>query len=182
MSETTDANKLTHCKCDSCGWVGEVVECQREEEKESYESFESYTVYYCPRCDSEDAIEDFFPTPEPAMSINCVTCIKNNRTGTDLLCDTCRQDNINRLAAAMNMINVLRQGEADSVEILCDNPEGDPNNAIVCNGSWTKWKPRRFEAETMTDCLIQAVDTKKAVEAADPDPGLPANFGGCRKP
>lgn len=36
------------------------------------------------------------------MSINCVNCIRNQRTGTDLLCDECREkDKTKRLYEAV---------------------------------------------------------------------------------
>lgn len=54
-------------------------------------------------------------------------------------------------------IEVLREREANSVTILCDNPEGNPNNAIECNGDWTYYEDRRFIGDTIYACLKAAV-------------------------
>ena len=45
-------------------------------------------------------------------------------------------------------VEFLRSEEADSVEIMCDNPEfHGPNNAVECNGFWTKHTNERFTGE-----------------------------------
>jgi len=42
------------------------------------------------------------------MSTNCISCIKNKRTGHDLLCDDCRKiDVLNR--AALTVIDMCRE-------------------------------------------------------------------------
>lgn len=75
-----------------------------------------------------------------------------------------------RSAAAKEMmetiraIEILRRREGDSVEILCDNPEGDPNNAIVCCGEWTSWIDKRFGGESLLRCLELAVDAYNACD------------------
>lgn len=64
---------------------------------------------------------------------------------------------------AMKMVNnwlaieTLRQCEADSVTINCDNPEGPPNAAIDCVGGWTDYEERRFMGDTVQECLEHAV-------------------------
>lgn len=47
------------------------------------------------------------------------------------------------------MIQALRAEEGDQINLLCDNPEGPPNNAVECCGAWTDWLDRRFEGETL---------------------------------
>jgi hypothetical protein len=54
------------------------------------------------------------------------------------------------------LIDFLRDEEGDSVTVLCDNPEGPPNNAVVCNGRWTEWKDKRFKGDTLADALSAA--------------------------
>ncbi len=56
----------------------------------------------------------------------------------------------------MEIINLLRSNEADSVTIFCNNPEGPPNDAVVCNGGWTNFKDRRFEGESLLEALSSA--------------------------
>lgn len=57
------------------------------------------------------------------------------------------------------IINKLRAGEGSSVEVLCDNPDfnGQPNNAVVCNGGWTDWQNVRFTGETVGAALGAAM-------------------------
>ncbi len=62
-----------------------------------------------------------------------------------------------RLLAEMSCIHTLRAAEGDSVNILCDNPEGPPNNAVECCGAWTDWEDQRFTGETLLDALRTAV-------------------------
>ncbi|MES2602136.1 MAG: hypothetical protein V4602_15140 [Pseudomonadota bacterium] len=59
----------------------------------------------------------------------------------------------------MRLINLLRSNEGDSVTILCNNPDfnGQPNNAVVCNGGWTNWEDRRFSQDTLLDALSAAM-------------------------
>ena len=56
-------------------------------------------------------------------------------------------------------INELRQDDGSSVTILCDNSEGDPNNAVICNGAWTDWRDQRFSGETLDQALAEALGT-----------------------
>lgn len=60
------------------------------------------------------------------------------------------------------LISALRADEGDTVSLLCDNPEGPPNNAIECNGAWTNWVDQRFEGETLTAALLAAYRARKA--------------------
>lgn len=60
------------------------------------------------------------------------------------------------------IIELLRAEEANSVEIVCDNPEGcgtvkNPNCAIVCFGGWTNFEHRRFSGDTVLQCLEAAL-------------------------
>ncbi len=64
-----------------------------------------------------------------------------------------------QFVACMEAIAVLRQDEGSSVTILCDNPDGPPNNAIECCGDWTGWKDTRFEGATLLECLTKAVES-----------------------
>lgn len=60
----------------------------------------------------------------------------------------------------------LREGEASSVELLCDNPDfnGQPNNAVSVYGEWTKYHPKRFAGDTMLDALKVAQAAKKEAQ------------------
>lgn len=73
-----------------------------------------------------------------------------------------------------SMVNRLRDQEADSVEILCDNPDGDPNNAIVCCGFWTGFVERRFSGDTIADALRSAVEAKDQADRDGHPDVLPA--------
>lgn len=77
-----------------------------------------------------------------------------------------------RYLGEMACIHRLRAEEGDSVTILCDNPEGPPNNAVECNGAWTDWLDRRFEGDTLLRALEAAVNARKAAFApSHPDQG-----------
>lgn len=67
-----------------------------------------------------------------------------------------------RLLAEMSCIHALRADEGDSVTILCDNPEGPPNNAVECCGAWTEWNDLRFDGETLLDALRAASVARNA--------------------
>lgn len=56
----------------------------------------------------------------------------------------------------LSMINDLRADEGDSVEILCDNPEGPPNNAVRVSAGWTNYEFERFEGNTLEAALTAA--------------------------
>lgn len=69
---------------------------------------------------------------------------------------------IARAVDCMRAIDALRADEGNEVTILCDNPDGRPNNAIECCGAWTHWGDRRFEGDTLADTLSAAVRAMKA--------------------
>ncbi len=56
----------------------------------------------------------------------------------------------------MGLIHQLRSHDGDAVTILCDNAEGEPNNAVECNGEWTGYNDDRFEGDTLLDALRAA--------------------------
>lgn len=69
------------------------------------------------------------------------------------------QDGNGKTAGAdyiVKTINILREEEGDSVTILCDNPDGPPNCAIECNGSWTGWEDKRFVGADLIEALSAA--------------------------
>lgn len=78
------------------------------------------------------------------------------------------------------MINALRRDEGDSVTLLCDNPEGPPNNAIECNGGWTDWTDRRFVGETLRAAILAAYKARQECDplGAPPPVDKPAPSGG----
>lgn len=61
-------------------------------------------------------------------------------------------------------VESLREGVATSVELLCDNDSGDPNNAIICCGEWTDWSLLRFEGDSLLGCLRMAVIERRVRE------------------
>jgi len=65
------------------------------------------------------------------------------------------------------MISALRVDEGDSITLLCDNPEGPPNNAVECCGEWTGWQARRFEGETLDAAIQAAFDARAAGRPGD---------------
>jgi hypothetical protein len=66
-----------------------------------------------------------------------------------------------RMLAEMSCVHTLRADEGDSVTILCDNPEGPPNNAVECCGAWTEWNDLRFDGETLLGALKAAVSARE---------------------
>lgn len=68
---------------------------------------------------------------------------------------------------AMTLIQTLRFEECDSVTILCDNPDGPPNNAVECSGLWTSMKDLRFEGSTLIEALRTAVRHRALHALAD---------------
>ena len=65
--EKNDKIDLDMCRCGTCGWEGKVSECISELDSEGWE-YESYRVDYCPKCDSEEVIEDYFPSEYEGMN------------------------------------------------------------------------------------------------------------------
>lgn len=55
----------------------------------------------------------------------------------------------------------LRKEEGASVELLCENPDGD--DAIIVTAEWTGWTPRHFTGHNIEAALLRAVDAKKRV-------------------
>ena len=74
-----------------------------------------------------------------------------------------QQELVDKLRAVVEPLDRLREAEGNSVEICCPNPEFDgPAQVIVVNADWGgEWWPRRFEGETVAECL------KAAEEASD---------------
>ncbi len=66
-------------------------------------------------------------------------------------------DNFLQLANRHGMIDELREEEGNTVTLLCPNPEGSPAQAVLCDGEWTNWEPRRFHGETVEECLVKAL-------------------------
>jgi len=54
------------------------------------------------------------------------------------------------------------------VDILCVNDDPPPHEAIICAGDWTGYAERRFEGDTLLDCLTKAAATKRAVHLHHP--------------
>lgn len=65
-------------------------------------------------------------------------------------------DELRELRRFREGIDDLRHGEGDSVMIMCDNPDGPPNNAVGVCADWTDWKPKRFEGESVCEALDKA--------------------------
>lgn len=62
-------------------------------------------------------------------------------------------------ASTYDLIETLRSGEeGDSVTLCASNPDfGGPNDVVICNGAWTAWEDRRFEGDSVFDCLTKAI-------------------------
>lgn len=59
----------------------------------------------------------------------------------------------------VHLIDELREHEGATVEIACDNPEPETRQDQACvfiNDDWTDWEARRFDGETVLDCLQKA--------------------------
>lgn len=54
------------------------------------------------------------------------------------------------------LLDSLRDDEGNSIEIACPNREGSPNQVIEVTADWTNWAPRRFEGDSLLDCLLEA--------------------------
>lgn len=68
-------------------------------------------------------------TEKTTMSTNCVQCIKNDRTGRDLLCDDCRNENFEEV---MKM-DMPCQCDCGKWFDLNDGNPCDLCNKIYCN-------------------------------------------------
>lgn len=75
------------------------------------------------------------------------------------------KDNSSEFAS---LLYYLREGEGDSITLLCDNPDfnGQPNNAVECCGAWTDWKDRRFTGDSLVGAVRTAAVAKAALTGA----------------
>lgn len=64
------------------------------------------------------------------------------------------------------LIEPLRADEASAVTLICDNPDGPPNNAVECWGEWTNYDIKRFTGDTLADALRAAVNAQITAQAA----------------
>lgn len=60
----------------------------------------------------------------------------------------------------LQMLQTLRADEGDSVTLLADNGDGQPNNAIECCGAWTDWREARFTGSTLSEAMTAAYVAK----------------------
>lgn len=67
----------------------------------------------------------------------------------------------------VDAINELRDGIADSVTLMNDNDDPPPTVAIECSGEWTNYETRRFEGDSVLDCLKAAVIAKRTFQKAE---------------
>jgi hypothetical protein len=114
------------------------------------------------------------------MSKNCIRCVRNERTGLDLLCDACRAEEAPRpqsggsartvaertLSDALAIyaaLEELRANEGASLTINCSNPEGTgpDNEAVEVADDWTNWQPLRFYGSTLRLALGSAMHEKQ---------------------
>lgn len=73
------------------------------------------------------------------------------------------------------MVELLRSQEGDSVEILCDNPDG--LNAVVCCGGWTDFNEARFEGvSTFAALEAAAAAYENQAVPVEARPSLPADL------
>lgn len=70
-----------------------------------------------------------------------------------------------QLRDIVESINALQAGYGASLKILCDNEDGPPNNAILVNDCWTGWEDRRFEGNTLAECLAAALMARNDTES-----------------
>lgn len=61
-------------------------------------------------------------------------------------------------------LQLLRSEEASEVTFTAQNPDfnGQPNEVVGVTDLWTNWVERRFEGDTLLECLRDAVDARKA--------------------
>jgi|JI10StandDraft_1071094.scaffolds.fasta_scaffold96858_6 hypothetical protein len=67
------------------------------------------------------------------------------------------------------LVQLLTQDEANTVTILSPNADfnGQPDYAIIANGSWTNYEDRRFERDTIMECLDAANRERVLYEKAN---------------
>jgi hypothetical protein len=75
--------------------------------------------------------------------------------------------------AAWRAVENLRMAEGNSVTLLNDNPDGEPNSAVDCCGEWTEWVPRRF----VGNCVEEALRNANNAMMATPPGGGDKNLG-----
>jgi hypothetical protein len=64
--------------------------------------------------------------------------------------------NLTERLQVLRLIDQLRADEGNAITILCDNPEGPPNNAVEVVADWTGWEERRFDGATLLEALQAA--------------------------
>lgn len=75
-------------------------------------------------------------------------------------------------AAQARYIEYLRSDEADSVTILCDDPEADEcekQTAVECCGFWTGFVDKRFYGESVLQALARATIARQQLNGIYPD-------------
>lgn len=84
--------------------------------------------------------------------------------------------------ALVATINYLRADEGDTVSLLCDNPDfnGQPSNAVECNGGWTDWTDKRFTGDSLFAALNNAA-LAKAVATKTLAPAAPVEASGSER-
>ena len=115
---------------------------------------------WCNSCDEWHTVEDSQPThfvafEEPTLLAEVKALREENE----------------RLSEFDSLIATLTEGEGDSVQILCDNPEAEgPHEytAIECFGDWTEWKKLRYYGASKIDCLRKAVKSRQALKGTTP--------------
>lgn len=131
-----------------------------------------------PAAGRDDGVQGLLrnPAPHEALAIQAHDHVRagDHRMGYFKMCEAYgKLLALHPPASEWALVNRLRDEEADSVTILCDNPEGPPNNAVECCGFWTGFAERRFEGETIRDALSAAVAAKdEAARIGYPDPAL----------
>ena len=80
-----------------------------------------------------------------------------------------RRKQISDALEFVRLIEYLREGEADSVTILCQAEEGQTDasdtHGVDVNGIWTRFDDRRFYGRTILDALRAASNAK--IEASN---------------
>jgi hypothetical protein len=90
------------------------------------------------------------PAPEKAPLVGkCVVEVSGRLSDTD---------------RTLELIELLSMDEGASVNILCPNPDfnGQPDRAIEVSADWTGWHPKRFAANTLLQCLEDALTAQQA--------------------
>lgn len=64
----------------------------------------------------------------------------------------------------LDLIDQLREGQANWVTIYQNNDEPPPNAGIEVGGDWTHCDNRSFYGSTLLDCLKQATELRSQFE------------------